>query len=74
MKGGRKVVMVSNEERYLYLKENHTLTIPADRDGPPYPALKFSWDIWNEHPEISPKDGLDAAVDAAIRLRSSSKI
>jgi hypothetical protein len=56
-----------NNSRYEWLKAHCTYKTRGDMDGPGHPVLRFSWDIWNEHPDVSPKEGLDAAIDAAMR-------
>lgn len=56
--------IVEDAMRYRWLKENRLRIVPADRDGPEYPALCFTWDIMEYYKlKYNPKDRLDQAID-----------
>lgn len=50
---------------YRWLRENCLKIAPATTDGPAYPMLRFTWDIWAERPDTHNAAGLDAAISAA---------
>lgn len=56
--------MLEDALRYQWLKENCLRIIPADRDGPEYPELRFVWDVMEYYKlKYNPKDKLDKAID-----------
>lgn len=56
--------MRSNAERYQWLKDHCLEIVPADRDGPEYPQLRFSWGIFTWYrSKQNLKDMLDKEID-----------
>lgn len=52
--------------RYRWLMEKRVTMAPASMDGPEFPSLHFSADIWNSRPGVSPEVRITEKIDAAI--------
>jgi hypothetical protein len=56
-------------QRYRWLMVNKVGMADASRDGPEHPQLYMCADPWNEDKSRSPRDRIEAAIDAAIAGR-----
>lgn len=58
-------------KRYRWLKNNYVDVVPASRDGPEFPQLKFYWGLYTWYlDKQNPKDMLDDEIDK--RMDTSS--
>lgn len=58
-------------ERYRYLREHKFAIQPEQCDGPSHPSLEsFNFDVWHKRKDTHNREGLDAAIDAAIAQQS----
>lgn len=56
-----------DQARYQWLRSKKFFIHPEHQFGPSHPVLgDFSFDIWSENPGSHNREGLDAAIDAAM--------
>ena len=59
-------LIYEDHRRYQWLKNNCLEIVPESRDGPEYPRLRFSWDLYEYYrnkDNYNLRDEFDKAID-----------